>query len=167
VQLVEIPTVDETFDNIVSFFCPEQPVKPGQELRYAYRLHWGSQPPVVPQLARTSATRLGLGGVVGNRKHYSCRFMVDFTATTPPPSAAIEPVVQVSRGTVELATARVLRTSDATGPMRYRAVFDVVPPDDSTARIEIRMFLRSGGKPLTETWLYHWFPPAANDRKLH
>jgi glucans biosynthesis protein len=167
VQLLEIPTVDETFDNIVSFFCPEQPVKPGQELHYAYRLHWGLNPPVVPQLARTSATRVGLGGVVGNRKHYSCRFMVDFTATVPPPSAAIEPVLLVSRGTVEGATARVLRIGDAAGATRYRAVFDVVPPDDSTARIEIRMFLRSGGQPLTETWLYHWSPPAAKERKLY
>jgi periplasmic glucans biosynthesis protein len=167
VQLVEIPTVDETFDNIVSLFCPDQPVKPGQELSYAYRLHWGLQPPVVPPLARTSATRLGLGGVVGKRKHYSCRFMVDFIATAPPPSAAIEPVVQVSRGTVELATARVLRTSDGAGPTRFRAVFDVVPPDESTARIELRMFLRAAGQPLTETWLYHWVPPAANERKLY
>jgi glucans biosynthesis protein len=123
-------------------------------------------PPVVPQLARTSATRLGLGGVVGNRKHYSCRFMVDFVANAPPPSAAIEPVVVVSRGAVELATARVLKHGEAAGP-RYRAVFDVVPPDDSTPPIEVRMFLRSGGQPLTETWLYHWVPPAANERKLH
>ncbi|HKP63444.1 MAG TPA: glucan biosynthesis protein D [Polyangiales bacterium] len=167
VQLLEIPTVDETFDNIVSFFCPEQPPKPGQELRYAYRLHWGLHPPVVPQLARTSATRLGLGGPVGKRKHYACRFVVDFAASTPPPSAAIEPVVQVSRGTVELASARVLKTGAAADPTRYRAVFDVVPPDDSTHEIELRMFLRSGGQPLTETWLYHWTPPAASDRKLH
>ena len=167
VQLVEIPTFDETFDNIVSFFCPEAPVKAGQELRYSYRLHWCLTPPAVPQLARTSATRLGLGGEVGKRKHYAGRFMVDFTADTPPPSAAIEPVVQVSRGTVELATARVLKIGDSGGATRYRAVFDVVPPDDSTAKLEIRMFLRSGGQALTETWLYHWFPPAAGDRKLN
>jgi glucans biosynthesis protein len=167
VQLVEIPTVDENFDNIVSFYCPEEPVKPGQELAYTYRLHWGLNPPVVPPLASTTATRLGLGGIVGKRTRYSCRFMVDFAASGPPPAAAIEPVLQVSRGTVELATARVLRTSDGSGPTRYRAVFDVVPPDESTARIELRMFLRASGQPLTETWLYHWHPPAANDRKLY
>jgi glucans biosynthesis protein len=165
IQLVEIPTVDETFDNIVTFFTPEQPVKAGQELKYAYKLYWGLNPPVVPQLARTSATRLGLGGEVAKRKHYSERFIVDFTANSAPPSAAIEPVVQVSRGAVELASARVLKIEGA--PTRYRAVFDVVPPDDSTNPIEIRMFLRSGGQPLTETWLYHWVPPAAKDRKLY
>lgn len=164
VQLLEIPTVDETFDNIVTFYQPKQAVKPGQELSYAYRLHWALTPPVVPQLARTSATRLGLGGPIGTRKHYSGRFQVDFTANTPPPSAAIEPMVQVSRGKVELATARVVKTSGA--PARYRAVFDVVPPDGSTAPIEVRLFLRSGGQPLTETWLYQWIPPAAGDRKL-
>jgi glucans biosynthesis protein len=165
IQLVEIPTVDETFDNIVTFFTPEQPVKPGEERKYAYKLYWGLNPPVVPQLARTSATRLGLGGEVGKRKHYAGRFIVDFTANSPPPSAALEPVVQASRGTVELASARVLKIEGA--PTRYRAVFDVVPPDDSTNAIEIRMFLRAGGQPLTETWLYHWVPPALKDRKLY
>jgi glucans biosynthesis protein len=121
-------------------------------------------PPVVPQLARTSATRFGLGGEVGKRKYYAGRFVVDFNASAPPPSAAIEPVVVASRGKVEFASARILKMGDV--PTRYRAVFDVVPPDDSTAKIELRMFLRSGGQPLTETWLYHWIPPAANDRKL-
>jgi glucans biosynthesis protein len=167
VQLVEIPTVDENFDNIVSFFCPEQPVKPGQELNYAYKLHWGLNPPAVPHLAATSATRLGLGGVVGKRTRYSCRFMLDFDAKGAPPSAAIEPVIQVSRGAVELASARLLKAGETAGAPRYRATFDVVPPDESTARIEVRMFLRSGGQPLTETWLYHWVPPAASDRKLY
>jgi glucans biosynthesis protein len=167
VQLVEIPTVDETFDNIVAFWCPEQPVKPGQELALSYRLHWGLTPPAVPQLASASATRLGLGGVVGKRTRYSCRFMVDFSADPSQLSAAsgaIEPVIQVSRGRVDLASARVVRSS---GAARYRAVFDLVPPDDSTTRIEIRMFLRAAGQPLTETWLYHWIPPVWSERKLY
>eukprot|EP01031_Cornospumella_fuschlensis_P021755 gene21755-26668_t len=43
VQLVEIPTVDETFDNIVAFWHPAQPVQPGEELLVGYRLFWGSQ----------------------------------------------------------------------------------------------------------------------------
>jgi glucans biosynthesis protein len=169
VQLVEIPTNDETFDSIVSFWSPEQAVKPGQELTYSYRLHWTLRPPAVPQLASTTATRLGLGGIVGKRKHYACRFMVDFSADAPPPSAAnagIEPVIQVSRGSVELASAKLLRAGTG-APTRYRAVFDVVPPDESTNRIEVRMFLRAGGQPLTETWLYDWIPPVASERKLY
>ena len=45
VFLVEIPTADETFDNIVAFWNPERPAGPGAELRLAYRLHWGDEMP--------------------------------------------------------------------------------------------------------------------------
>ncbi|WP_404938090.1 glucan biosynthesis protein G [Pseudomonas sp. JDS08PS003] len=40
VDLVEIPTADETNDNIVAFWNPEKQPEPGQPLDYAYRLHW-------------------------------------------------------------------------------------------------------------------------------
>jgi len=41
VQLFEIPTVDETFDNIVAFWNPAERTKAGQEMLFSYRLHWG------------------------------------------------------------------------------------------------------------------------------
>lgn len=40
VDLVEIPTADETNDNIVAFWSPEKLPEPGQMFEYAYRLHW-------------------------------------------------------------------------------------------------------------------------------
>ncbi|RON01231.1 glucan biosynthesis protein G [Pseudomonas brassicacearum] len=40
VDLVEIPTADETNDNIVAFWSPEKLPEPGQPLDFAYRLHW-------------------------------------------------------------------------------------------------------------------------------
>ncbi|MFJ3156330.1 glucan biosynthesis protein G [Pseudomonas protegens] len=40
VDLVEIPTADETNDNIVAFWNPEKQPEPGQPLDFAYRLHW-------------------------------------------------------------------------------------------------------------------------------
>lgn len=39
VQLVEIPHVDETFDNIVAFWNPAAAVEPGQELLFSYNLY--------------------------------------------------------------------------------------------------------------------------------
>jgi glucans biosynthesis protein len=50
VQLVEIPTVDETFDNIVAFWNPLERPKPGQELLFSYRLYWGTHMPEAPIL---------------------------------------------------------------------------------------------------------------------
>ncbi|WP_160105309.1 glucan biosynthesis protein G [Pseudomonas izuensis] len=40
VDLVEIPTADETNDNIVAFWSPEKMPEPGQPLDFAYRMHW-------------------------------------------------------------------------------------------------------------------------------
>lgn len=43
VQLVEIPTLDETFDNIVAFWNPEEPFEPGRERVFKYRLFGASR----------------------------------------------------------------------------------------------------------------------------
>ena len=40
VDLVEIPTADETNDNIVAFWSPGTLPEPGKPFDYAYRLHW-------------------------------------------------------------------------------------------------------------------------------
>ncbi|HKS14774.1 MAG TPA: glucan biosynthesis protein G [Pseudomonas sp.] len=40
VDLVEIPTADETNDNIVAFWSPEKLPEPGQPVDFDYRLHW-------------------------------------------------------------------------------------------------------------------------------
>ena len=60
VQLMELPTEDETFDNIVAFWNPAEPARPGEERLFSYRLHWGAHAPVEPAAARVIATRTGL-----------------------------------------------------------------------------------------------------------
>jgi len=45
-------------------------------------------------------------------------------------------------------------------------MFDLVPPDDSTTPIDIRLYLAANGQPMTETWLYQYTPPPKEDRKL-
>jgi glucans biosynthesis protein len=158
VQLVELPTVDETTDNIVAFWNPAEPPQPGQELLFSYRLHWGAQMPVRPPLAQVVATRTGLGGVVGQkRRYFSWRFVVDFAGghlSMLGKDVKVEPVITASRGQVEITAARPL---DAV--RGYRATFDLKPTDDSLAPVNLRLYLRADGQPLTETWLYQWIPP--------
>lgn len=166
VQLIEIPTVDETFDNIVAFWNPERKPQPGEELLFGYRLYWGAKPPVSSPLAHCVATRAGLGGVVGQKREYfSWRFAVDFQGgdfALIGPSARVEPVIWTSRGRVEITSARPLHAIGG-----YRAMFDLVPPDDSSERIDIRLFLHLDGQALTETWLYQWSPPPPEERILY
>lgn len=158
VQLVELPAPDETYDNIVAFWNPAEKPEPGQELLFAYRLHWGTRMPFAPPLARTVATRTGIGGVVGQkRKYFSWRFAVDFAGgelATLPPDAEVEPVITASRGKIEITSARPQKAIKG-----YRAMFDLRPTDSSREPIDLRLYLRMNGRPLTETWLYQWTPP--------
>ncbi|MBY6208358.1 MULTISPECIES: glucan biosynthesis protein [Halomonas] len=168
IDLVELPAKDETFDNIVAYWRPQTPVEPGQELRYSYRLSWYDLPARQPSLARCVATRTGLGGVVGQlREYFSWRFAVDFRGGPFPfdddQEVDVEAVIEASAGEIEITSARPLAAIQG-----YRAMFDVVPPDDGSEPINLRLYLRDkDGNPLTETWIYQWTPPPADQRELH
>jgi hypothetical protein len=87
--------------------------------------------------------------VVGKKREYfSWRFAVDFEGgelASLIDKGEVEAVVEASRGRVEIVSARPLREING-----YRAMFDLVPPEGSTEQIDIRLFLRSGGKTLTD-----------------
>lgn len=159
VQLVELAAADETFDNVVAFWNPAQTPQAGQELLFAYRLYWGAQPPVAAPLARVVATRSGLGGIVGQkRKYFSWRFVVDFAGGDLGmlgKDTAVEPVIDVSRGQVEIASVRPLASIQG-----LRVMFDLKPADAAPTPVNLRLHLRVDGQPLTETWLYQWTPPS-------
>jgi periplasmic glucans biosynthesis protein len=163
VQLVEIPTADETSDNIVAFWNPADKPQAGQELLFAYRMHWGARAPHEPALGQVVATRTGIGGYVGQkRKHFSWRFVIDFVGgqlATLGKKAKVEGVISASRGAIELVLAHPQVESQG-----YRAVFDLRPADDSVEPIDLRLFLRLGHHALTETWVYQWTPPPAAER---
>ncbi len=165
VQLFEIPTADETSDNIVAFWNPAEKTQAGQELLFSYRLYWGTRMPYSSPLAQTIATRTGIGGTVGQkRQYYSWHFAVDFSGGelgALAKDASVETVITTTRGsTTEHVTAHYVEEIKG-----YRALFDVRPADDSNDAIDLRMYLRIDGRPLTETWIYQWTPPPLKDRK--
>ncbi len=165
VQLVELPTADETNDNIVAFWNPEAKPQPGQELLYAYKLHWGARPPAAPKLATVQATRTGVGGVVGRkRRYFSWRFVVDFAGgdlALLGKDAKVEAVITASRGLVEISSARPQKETGG-----WRVMFDLKPTDDSIEQIDLRLCLKAGGQGLSETWLYQYAPPPLGERKF-
>ena len=165
VMLVELPTDDETNDNVVAFWNPAEKPQAGQELLFGYKLYWCRTPPVTPKLATVRSTRDGIGGVIGQvRSYFSWRFAVDFAGGNLAmlgPHTKVEAVIEASRGTVEITSARPL-----TALSGWRAMFDIRPTDNSTDPINLRMYLKSDGQPLSETWIYQWTPPAPADRKF-
>ncbi|SBS30568.1 Glucans biosynthesis protein D precursor [Marinomonas spartinae] len=166
VDLVEIPTLDETFDNIVAFWHPAQPIKPGQELLYSYNMYWGSHPPQHSSQARVQDTFTGIGGVIGQKRHYySKRFVIDFAGGDLPmigDGSKLKAVIHTSKGKVELESVRPINHSD-----KYRVMFDVVPPDATDNPIDMQVYLDLDGKRMSETWSYQWNPPLKKNRELH
>jgi glucans biosynthesis protein len=165
VQLFEIPTGDETSDNIVAFWNPAEKTQAGQEMLFSYRLYWGTRMPYASPLAQTIATRTGIGGTVGQkRQYYSWHFAVDFSGGelgALAKDAAVEAVITASHGaTTEHVTAHYVEEIKG-----YRALFDVKPPEDSNDPVDLRLYLRIDGRPLTETWIYQWVPLPVKDRK--
>lgn len=159
IDLIELPTADETFDNIVAFWNPAAKPQPGQETLLAYTLHWCREAPSQSPLGRVVATRTGIGGVVGHpRDHVSYRFAIDFAGgdfAILDPKTVVEPVITLSRGRAEVTSARPLASVGG-----WRAMFDYVP-EPGTEPATMRLFLRADGQPLTETWLYEFDPPVA------
>ncbi|MFP4615383.1 MAG: glucan biosynthesis protein [Thiohalorhabdus sp.] len=156
VHLVEIPIKEEIHDNIVSFWTPKEPVKPGKELEFSYRLLWGPEAPV-PRMgvAHVNATRLGQGGTPGDRPDGKVhKFVIDFRGGDLPllaEDAPVEPVVSATRGKVLNPAVWWMEETGA-----WRVKFDLEWEGDEP--IDLRCFLRLGEDALSETWLYQWSP---------
>lgn len=155
VQMVEIATSDETFDNIVAFWNPAEPVEPGRELTFKYRLYWGSNIPIHTSAAEVIATRLGVGGIPGQKKTVPSRkFVIDFRGGRLGElvkDAKVEPVITTSRGKIIDPAARPIKELNG-----WRCNFDLVV--EGGEPVDLRCFLRDEQGALTETWLYQWTP---------
>jgi glucans biosynthesis protein len=149
VVLLEIPTDSEVNDNIVAFWRPEAPLRPGRAATLAYRLYWCWSPPDRPPGASVAATRVGRGS--GGRRR---RFVVDFVGepvADAARAAGIVPQISASPGTIADIVARP--NPEIRG---YRVSFELDPGNENLC--ELRMVLQADGKPVSETWLYRWTP---------
>lgn len=161
VELIELPTQDETNDNIVASWTPETPPEPGKPFDYAYRVTAGlDMPRLAPNghVAHTfEAPARALGSSEPNLPG-ARRFLVDFAggdlAYYVNDPSQVEAVATTSTG-------RVLRTSVSPNEhiQGLRAVFDVAVKPGDTA--DLRLFLRANSRTLTETWTYPWSAPSA------
>jgi glucans biosynthesis protein len=158
VQLVEIPTDDEIHDNIVAMWVPEKAATAGSEVNLSYRLYWRADEPFPTDLARCVATRLGNGGQPGQPRPKGVRkFMVEFQGPlleNLPFGVKPEAVLWASRGSFSYVFTEAV-PDDVPG--HWRAQFDFTV-GGGTEPVEMRLFLRSGGKVLSETWLFQYHP---------
>lgn len=151
VRLVELPSPDETNDNIVAFWTPEKLPAPGQPLVFEYRLHWYGEAKDRPPAGFVASTRHG--AVLDHPERR--RFVVDFDGLgLGDKDKEPEAVVSVGEGASLIGVGSVTRV----GPTgRWRAVFEL-SADGSRRPVELRCYLRRGEKALTETWSNLWTP---------
>jgi len=156
VQLIEIPTDDEIHDNVVAMWVPAEPARAGNAYAFKYKQYWLAYEPFPPTLAKVTATRLGHGGQPGQPRPPGVRkFLVEFLGgplealpfgTTP------EQVVSTSRGSFG---PYKLTEAVADGvPGHWMTQFDLTV--EGSDPVELRCFLKSGDKVLTETWLFQY-----------
>jgi glucans biosynthesis protein len=157
VQLVEIPTDDEVFDNIIAYWSPAKPVEPQDRIQLHYRLHWVAMEPFPSSLGRCMATRIGRGGEPGPPRPPDLKkFTVEFDGgplSNIPPDARPEVILWSSRGS--FVNVRSEPVPEA-GRGYWRVHFDLKA--EGREPVEMRLFLKRGEAVLTETWLYQYHP---------
>jgi glucans biosynthesis protein len=145
IHLIEIPVDADKYDNIVAFWWPKDPVKPGEEHVFNYRLTFTSDMLSRPPLGRVIATRTG--AVPGDKDRRL--FVLDFDHVAQPGPQGMQPTVSTSAGQI---TNLVMYRNRETGGSRLS--FELTPEGDKP--IELRGYLKSGDDVLTETWSYQW-----------
>jgi glucans biosynthesis protein len=157
VQLVEIPTEAEYFDNIVASWRPDKTLLAGQAYSIGYRLSWCDDVPAWNGY-RVGKTRIGVGS-----RPETVRFVVDFLdsrdskleqvasvgVTDVPLRPLPEAVIDASAG--RTGAPLVQRNAEAGG---IRATFEFDPQGRKES--ELRVALIADGEPASEVWLFRW-----------
>jgi len=172
VELVLIPTPDETNDNIVAFWVPNAPPAPGQAFDFAYRLSWQKNEGVRPPVASVLQTRKGHGYV--KTPDDTQRLIVDFE--DPAASAEAAPLAKGKSGKSKPVAKPVL-VEPVTGSVWMDDNAEIIEKQtfrneisggwrmsfrfrrrDEEKPIEMRAYLKRGNTQVSETWSY-LYPP--------
>jgi glucans biosynthesis protein len=151
--LIEIPTGEETWDNVVTMWEPEKPPTAADPLRFAYNLSWLNEK--LYDLAKVTATRWGLESVTKDDPN-DYLFVLDFSRGKPGEGQASDWVpgieVNINGGVAKLLDKRVMANPQTGG---WRAFFRLkIPPD--TKLLEMTCELLADKVPVSERWNYQW-----------
>jgi len=152
VQLIEIPTVDETFDNIVAYWVPEKPALKGDEFSFSYDIEWRPLDPKSKDLASVVNTRQGLGGIPGQPIPKGVNKMViDFEGPVLQEldrDSGVKPIVEASNGEI----IKPIGAYPIVGTNQWRLTFDYKQSNKNP--VSLRAYLiNKEGEAITETWV--------------
>ena len=150
VELVQIPTPDETNDNIVAFWVPQVSAVPGKPFDIAYRIRWQAAGTTPAGKGWTVQTRRGRGFI--KRADGDINYVVDFDGPALRSLASaseVEPVIWVDANAE--VRERNLFKNPVTGAWRMTVRFK---RNDAAKPVELRAYLKQQQAILTETWSY-------------
>ena len=156
VVLVQLPTPDETNDNIVAFWRPSSPVKPNEAMTYSYRVQFGGPGIASETMGKAIDTFVGDGDRIGGGDvPGSYRIIVDFDGG---------PLDKVSKRAAVVGSVTPLEGTELIEQfVEYNAPEDVwrlsiLAKPAADRPLSLRAFLTEGERALTETWTYR-LPP--------
>ncbi len=156
IELVELPTQDESNDNIVVSWVPKDSPEPGTPLSFSYRLMSSLNLARLSPNGRTVNTYQTTGEALGSPEPVTPgtrRFLIDFAGGDLAYYAQDPKLVEVVPTTTQGKIVRsfLVPNSHTQG---MRAAIDLqLDPGQST---DLRVFLRTGTRALTETWTFPW-----------
>jgi glucans biosynthesis protein len=161
VELVEIPTRDETNDNIVAYWVPEKKATKGEQISRSYELTVVDEPaPSV--LGKVSQTRNGWAAIPGESDPPAATkrlFIIDFMGW---PDNMLNSNMDI--------TAKLTRTGGLVSDLTvtplpdnktWRASFKLTPLGNDA--IDMKLHLTLGAQVISETWSYVWYTEEVTD----
>ncbi|MDB5978825.1 MAG: periplasmic glucan biosynthesis protein MdoG [Nevskia sp.] len=150
VELVNIPSPDETNDNVVAYWVPDNTPQAGQSIDLDYNLHWQGEKDTKPPLSWVMQTRRGRGFT--RNPDNSISYVIDFVGPALDKlkaDAKVEGIVSLGPNG-ELLERNTVHNEVTNGwrlTLRFRRIDDDKP-------LELRAYLRSEDSTLSETWSY-------------
>jgi glucans biosynthesis protein len=147
VDLIEVPSQDEIYDNVIAFWRPRSPLVEKARRNFRYILHWGWAPPVRSTLSYVLQTRVGIRG--RNRSRF---FIIDFVSGHSCNACNVSQFTADARsGDGEIKNTAV-RHNPATGGQRVSFEFE----PGREPQTDLRCHLKQNGQVISETWIYRW-----------
>ena len=152
VELLQLPTPDETHDNIVAYWVPSKLPLPGEAISMAWRINWQGRQQQLPPNSWVTQSRKGSGfsQLSAQEQEKITEFAIDFAG---PALDQLDPQAQVKAVVSSDANGRILESqalrNPAAGGWRIHLRVQRIDPNQP---IELRAFLQHDNQTLSETW---------------
>lgn len=149
INLIETPGTADGSDNVVCFWEPKDRPKPGEPVKFAYRIQW------LPEISVA-----GLSKVIESRhsRHPvkegdELLYVIDFSSPANPVDEETRPELLVEVDTNARLLDKTLQRNPNSGG--WRASF-TVQIDGRTPAAELACRLLKAGRPVSERWTIQW-----------